>query len=263
MQIPVFPMNVEEFFKVYPEVKITPEEFAAWKADRQGIVIGQVLADTLRLEEGRSHSDQVVDLPQGERQRHLGIQHRRASTRWRTARLGQPERDVPLRLLQRVAAVRPDQIGWMTIKVKDPDESEAVAKRIDALFANSSDETKTGDGEGVHQAVHGADRQHRQDPGVGGLRGVLHHAAGHRQHHGAVGARAHQRDRRAEDARVQLGQRSCGSCIGEALFLTIVGGLIGFGLAYLAVGGIAAYDEELLPGLRDRQQHHHHRRSCS
>src|SRR5687767_10969359 len=51
-QIPVFPMYVDQFFKVYPEVKITPDEFANWKADRQGMVIGQVLADTYKWKVG-------------------------------------------------------------------------------------------------------------------------------------------------------------------------------------------------------------------
>ena len=33
--------------------------------------------------------------------------------------------------------------GWFEIRVSDPAQSEAIAGRIDALFANSSDETKT------------------------------------------------------------------------------------------------------------------------
>jgi putative ABC transport system permease protein len=36
-----------------------------------------------------------------------------------------------------------DMIGWVVERVEDPDQSAEVARRIDALFANSSTETKT------------------------------------------------------------------------------------------------------------------------
>ena len=35
------PRNPRQFLTVYPEVKLTPEEVAAWKHDRQGMIIGQ------------------------------------------------------------------------------------------------------------------------------------------------------------------------------------------------------------------------------
>ena len=44
-QIQVQVTDPEEFMKVYPEVHLKPEELAAWKNDRQAIVIGQALAD--------------------------------------------------------------------------------------------------------------------------------------------------------------------------------------------------------------------------
>jgi putative ABC transport system permease protein len=36
-----------------------------------------------------------------------------------------------------------DQIGWLVIKVNDPAQSPEVARKVDALFANSQTETKT------------------------------------------------------------------------------------------------------------------------
>jgi putative ABC transport system permease protein len=36
-----------------------------------------------------------------------------------------------------------DQVGWYIVRVKNPAEADAVAKRMDALFANSPAETKT------------------------------------------------------------------------------------------------------------------------
>ena len=36
-----------------------------------------------------------------------------------------------------------DLMGWMVIKVANPDDSDKIAHRIDGMFANSSNETKT------------------------------------------------------------------------------------------------------------------------
>ncbi len=65
--------------------------------------------------------------------------------------------------------------------------------------------------------------------------------------HGAVGARTHQRDRRTEDAGLQRRRGAAprdrrGACSSPSL-----GGLIGFGLAYLAVGGLAADMKKYFP----------------
>ena len=204
-QIPVFPMNVEEFFKVYPEVKITPEEFAAWKADRQGMVIGQVLADTYGWKKGdrvpiKSSIFRKANNSDTWEFNIVAIYKVENSAGWdnQSAMFHYDYYNESLMFGK-------DQIGWMTVKVADPDQSEAVAKRIDDAVRQFIGRDQDGHGKGVHQAVHGADRQHRQDPGLGGVRRVLHHAAGDGQHDGAVGARTHQRDRRAEDAGIQRG----------------------------------------------------------
>ena len=78
----------EEFMKVYPEVKIKPEEFAAWKADRQGIVVGQVLADQLWLEVGHRIPLRSSILRKTDGTATPGSSTSSASTRWRTARAG-------------------------------------------------------------------------------------------------------------------------------------------------------------------------------
>jgi len=36
-----------------------------------------------------------------------------------------------------------DQVGWYVIKLKEPSQAEAVAQKLDAMFANSPNETKT------------------------------------------------------------------------------------------------------------------------
>ena len=72
-------------------------------------------------------------------------------------------------------------------------ESDAIAQAASTrMFANSADETKTATERDCIKHFMDADRRHRHDRHLGDAGGVLHHAAGHRQPHGAIGARTHQ-----------------------------------------------------------------------
>ena len=81
-----------------------------------------------------------------------------------------------------------DQTGMIAIKVDDPAHADAIAKRIDAQFENSPVRDQDRHRTRVRQAPARAGRRYRIDPGLGDRRGVLHHVAGDREHHGAVGA---------------------------------------------------------------------------
>jgi putative ABC transport system permease protein len=237
MQIPVFPMNVEEFFNVYPEVKITPEEFTAWKADRQGIVIGKVLADRYNWKKGdripikssifrKSNNSDTWEFNV------VAIYTVENSAGWdnQSAMFHYDYYNESLQFGR-------NEIGWMTIKVKDPDQSEAVAKRIDAVFANSSDETKTG----TEKAF---TKQFMEQIGnIGKILISVVFAVFFTMLLVTANTMAQSvRERTNEIGVLKTLGFSAGAIlrlvIGEALFLTIVGGLIGFGLAYLAVGGL-------------------------
>jgi putative ABC transport system permease protein len=245
-QIPVFPLNVDEFFKVYPEVKITPEELAAWKADRQGMVIGQVLADTYGWKKG----DRVPIKSSIFRKQNnsdtwefniKAIYKVENSAGWdnQSAMFHYDYYNESL-LFGR------DQIGWMTVKVSDPAESETVAKRIDDQFANSSDETKTA----TEKAF---TKQFLEQIGnIGKILISVVFAVFFTMLLVTANTMAQSvRERTNEIGVLKTLGFSSGSVlriiIGEALFLTIFGGLIGFGLAYLAVGGLAPTMKKYFP----------------
>jgi putative ABC transport system permease protein len=237
MQIPVFPMNVEEFFNVYPEVKITPEEFAAWKADRQGIVVGKVLAERYGWKKGdripiKSSIFRKTNNSDTWEFNVVAIYTVENSAGWdnQSAMFHYDYFSESLQFGR-------NEIGWMTIKVKDPDQSEAIAKRIDALFANSSDETKTG----TEKAF---TKQFMEQIGsIGKILISVVFAVFFTMLLVTANTMAQSvRERTNEIGVLKTLGFSAGAIlrlvIGEALFLTIVGGLIGFGLAYLAVGGL-------------------------
>ena len=85
------------------------------------------------------------------------------------------------------------------------------------------------------------------DPGLGDRRGVLHHAAGDGEHHGAVGQRTHQRNRRTEDPGIQRRNTILCWCLLESLFLTLMGGLVGLALAWLLASGVGAVIKDYFP----------------
>jgi putative ABC transport system permease protein len=245
-QIPVFPINVEEFFRVYPEVKITPEELAAWKADRQGMVIGQVLADNYGWKKGdrvpiKSSIFRKANNSDTWEFNIVGIYKVENSAGWdnQSAMFHYDYYNESL-LFGR------DQIGWMTVKVADPEQSEAIATRIDDLFANSSDETKTA----TEKAF---TKQFLEQIGnIGKILVSVVFAVFFVMLLVTANTMALSvRERTNEIGVLKTLGFSSGSIlrvvVGEAVMLTVVGGLIGFGLAYLAVGAMATFMKKYFP----------------
>ncbi len=113
------------------------------------------------------------------------------------------------------------QVGWFEERVVDPSQSAQISQKIDALFANSPNETKT------QPAKDFAISFVKQLGDVGFvLRAILGAVfftllVPHRQYHDAVGARAHARACGAEDLGIQRCQgarprdrrsRCCSAC---------------------------------------------------
>jgi putative ABC transport system permease protein len=141
-QIQVQATDPEQFLKVYPEVKLKPEELTAWKQDRQGIIVGELLAQQYGWKVGDRiplRSDIWRKLDGGDTWEFniVGI-YAVDGTGW-DKRSALFQYDYFNESLQ----YGRDMVGWMVIKVADPKQSDAVAARIDAMFANSPNETKT------------------------------------------------------------------------------------------------------------------------
>ncbi len=245
-EIPVFPLKVDEFFKVYPEVKITPEELAAWKADRQGMVVGQVLADRYNWKPGdrvplRSSFMRKKDGSDTWQFNIIAIYKVENSAGWdnQSAMFHYDYYNESLQFGE-------NQIGWMTVKVKDPAESEAVAKRVDALFENSSDETKTATEKAFTKAFM------EQMGNIGKILISVVFAVFFTMLLVTANTMAQSvRERTNEIGVLKTLGFSSGSVlrlvIGEALFLTVLGGAIGLGLAYLVVGGMQPFMKKYFP----------------
>lgn len=126
------------FFDVYPEVKLPEAQKAAWRADRTAAIVGKVVADRFGWKVGdtiplrsniytKKGGGNVWDL------KIVGIYD------------GGDNQTVYFHYdyLNESRTFGKDDIGWIVTRLKDPDQAPDIARRIDALFANSSTETKT------------------------------------------------------------------------------------------------------------------------
>jgi putative ABC transport system permease protein len=142
-QFPNMAVDSENWFTMYPEFQVPPDQYKAWLADRQGAVIGADLARRfnwkvgdrvplqatfLRRPDGRAwefNISGIYDSPV------KGTDKTQLFFHW--AFLNEAVRSTSFS----------NQVGWYVVKVNDPDQSPAVAKKIDEMFANSPTETKT------------------------------------------------------------------------------------------------------------------------
>jgi putative ABC transport system permease protein len=142
-QFPNMAVDTATWFTMYPEFAVPAEQHKAWVADRQGAIIGADLAKRFGWKVGdrvplqatifarpdrrawEFNISGIYDSPvKGTDKTQLFFHWEYLNEAVRTSRFG-------------------NQVGWYVIKVNDPEQSPAVAKKIDAMFANSPTETKT------------------------------------------------------------------------------------------------------------------------
>jgi putative ABC transport system permease protein len=132
----------DQLLRVYPEIKLKPEEITAWQHDRQGLIVGRLLAESTGWKVG----DRVPIRSQIWRKLDGG-------DTWQFDIVGIYDVDgggvnkgsafFHYDYFNESLQFGKDMVGMMAVRVDDPANSEAIAARIDALFANSPFETKT------------------------------------------------------------------------------------------------------------------------
>lgn len=138
MQNPVEP---EEFMAMFPEFILPPEQMAAWLKTRTGAIVGRKTAERFGWKIGdkvpimspiwmrKTWEFDIVGIFDGAKKgtdttsmffRYDYFDEVRQDQNWGTG-----------------------QVGWYTIRVKDPAQAAAVAQLVDQEFENSPAETKT------------------------------------------------------------------------------------------------------------------------
>src|SRR5258708_7539954 len=134
-----FAGDPESYWRMYPEIRLTPDERTAFLADRTGCIVGDGLVKKYGFKVGDKLTLGVGIPSYGSKDFDFTIRgvYRAASSavdnqsmmfHWKYA----DERSTPK-----------GQIGWFVSRVSNPDRAVQVANAIDQKFANSPYETKT------------------------------------------------------------------------------------------------------------------------
>jgi putative ABC transport system permease protein len=138
-QMPVVP---DEILGMYPEIILSPQQKQAWLSTRTGAVAGRKTAERFGWKIGdripittaiwnKADGTQLWELDL------VGIFDGRTKTTDTTPLYFRYDYFDESRVYDKA------HVGWYIIRVKDPSQAVAIAKRIDDEFANSPAETKT------------------------------------------------------------------------------------------------------------------------
>lgn len=136
-----FPVVPEEYLAMYPEFKLSEAEKKAWIEDRQGVVIGENTAKRYGFKIGdRIPLQAAWTKKDGSRVWEFNV---RGIYTADDKAVDTTQFLFHYDYLDEARARGQGTIGWYIIRVSDPKQSADVARRIDALFENSSAETTT------------------------------------------------------------------------------------------------------------------------
>jgi putative ABC transport system permease protein len=137
-------VDPESWLRMYPEFRLPEDQKKAWIANRTGAIVGVDTAKKFNWKVG----DRIPLISP--------IYRKPDGSPWELIIEG--VYDSPIKgtdktqlffhweyvneTFRKVAFIN-DQVGWYVVRVADPSTSDQLAKRIDALFANSPAETKT------------------------------------------------------------------------------------------------------------------------
>lgn len=247
--LPVFPVDPEIYLQMYPEIIVPEEQKRAWFANRTGALVGIGLANQFGWEVGdvipmRSsiwrkadggdtwdlHVDGVYDVGGGGVDKRTVLMH---YDYFNEAR----------------APGMQDIVGWYVLQVDDPQAAPEIARQIDAMFANSAYETRTS----TEKAF--AQQWANQVGNVGAILIAVLTAVFFTMLLVTANTMAQSvRERTSELAVLKtLGFRSTSVMLlvlFESIFITALGGAIGFLIGLAVIAGARPMFEQFLPLFR-------------
>jgi putative ABC transport system permease protein len=140
-QIAAQATEAETFFEVYPEYALPPEQRADWMADRSSMIVGRAVAERYGWKVGdtvpvRSSFYRKADGG--------GVWDMRLAGIFEATNGDNSSLYFHYDYLNE--SLNPngrDSIGFVIMKIANPDESQRISAAVDAMFANSPAETKT------------------------------------------------------------------------------------------------------------------------
>jgi putative ABC transport system permease protein len=245
---PIFAMAVRanNFFPLYPEYHVPPAERRAWLADKRGALVGAALAKVYgwklgqqiplrsniwRDAKGRNTWDLTVDAIYASDQKG-----------------GDNQLFMHYQYLDDTRAFAKNTVSWFVLQIANPAEAGQVAQAVDALFANSPNETRTS----TEQAF--VSNFAAQFGDIGAIVTAVVSVVLFTMLLVTVNTMAQSvRERTAELALMKaLGfgsMRIAALVLAESLLLTLAGGIVGLALAFAVIRAIPGSLLQFLPGL--------------
>ena len=131
-------VDVPSFVQVYPEVALDQQEIDAWKQNRRGAVIGDVLAKKFNWKVGQKITLMGTIYPGDWEFEIVGIYEATARSVDRSSLFFHWDY-----LNETVRPEDKDQVGWVASRVDDPQKVPEISKRIDAMFDEQDTQTVT------------------------------------------------------------------------------------------------------------------------
>jgi putative ABC transport system permease protein len=137
-------VDPQSWLEMYPEFEVPEDQKKTWFGNRTGAVIGIDLAKRLNWKIG----DRVPLLAPIYQRAHDGPWEFTIDGIYDSKKQGVDKTQFffhydYLNEVMRKLPGQGDQVGWYVFRVADPSTSDQLAKKLDAMFANSSAETKT------------------------------------------------------------------------------------------------------------------------
>ncbi len=246
-QIPSFAVS-PEYLDLYPEIALPADQLEAWNKNRTGLLVGRALVERFDWEVGdriplqsaiwpsrasgnNTWTFEISGIIRGEGENAAGYDQM-AMLHWK--------------YFDENNQFGSGEVHWYVVQVNDPAEADAVAKRVDALSANSSHETRTQ----TEQAFQASFLKQLVNIGliVASIMGAVFFTllllTGNTMMQAV-------RERTSELAILKTIGFSSTSLLAmvlaESVLLLLLGGLIGLGLVALIVPALAAASGGMLP----------------
>lgn len=226
----------QTIFDVYPEFIVSPEEKEAFQKERNACVLGRDIAKKHNLKVGDIMSIEgdiypgkwdfvvrAIYTPRSE-----AIDGTQMFFHWAYL----DER------LKQDSPGRAGYIGWYAVKIKDPNQAAAISEYIDENFKNSSAETKSETERAFNQGFIGAYSAIITAINVmafmiiGVILMVLMNTM-------VMSARERNREYAVMKTLGFTGKHVLGLVSGESMFISLLGGIAGYGLTLFFVGAFA------------------------
>jgi len=242
-----FPIDPQSYFDMYPEFNIADEQLEAFKRNRTGVVVGQELATTYGWEVGDRIPMQATIWTKAD-----------GGRSWEFDLEGIFSNDDPrgssaLMLFQydyfeEARAFAKGTVGWYILRVASGADPVQVANSIDQQFANSPNETKTSTEAAFAQSFM------KQFGNIalivtmilGAVFFTLLLVSGNTMSQSV-------RERISELAVLKTvgftDRTVLGIVLAESILIMLMGGLLGLGLGWLLVQGLAQQMAAFLPGI--------------